>query len=297
MKHEGPVIDSVDGVNIIACEHCQFRHVDPLPTIEELKEFYRHDFYEKDKPLSIPHKIEDQEWLNLQYSDRYDTFEQFNHSKNLRILDIGSGAGFFLKHGLERGWTVLGLEPAAQAAKYAREQGIEVIEDIFCEEVVGSLGEFDVVHASLVLEHVPDPIQIIKTAYRITKPGGIICISTPNDYNPFQHALRKVDQYPPWWVCPNHHLNYFSPESLKQLIERCGYIHFHSESSFPIDLFLLMGDNYVGNSELGRSCHKKRIRFEKTLELAGLNSVKRQLYQSLADLNLGREICIYGRKN
>lgn len=294
--HVGKVIDIRDGIEILDCKTCGFVHVNPIPSIEELQEFYRHDFYEKDKPLSIPHKVEDEPWLNLQYADRYDTFEQHLQTEHPRILDIGSGAGFFLKLGQKRGWQTLGLEPSAQAATFAREQDIEVIEDIFSENISRQLGLFDVVHASLVLEHVPDPKALILNAHKITKPGGLICVSTPNDYNPLQKTLREVENYEPWWICPKHHLNYFTPESLKTLIESCGYTHKLSESSFPIDMFLLMGDNYIGNQTLGRACHRKRKTFESILDKAGLNPLKRKLYQNLAELNLGREICVYAMK-
>lgn len=121
---------------------------------------------------------------------------------------------------------------------------------------------------------------------------GIICISTPNDYNPFQQALRDVDKFQPWWVCPH----YFSPDSLQQLLERHAFNVLSKEASFPIDMFLLMGDNYVGDNTLGRACHHKRVRFETQLAAAGKNELKRKLYQALAELNLGREICIYGQK-
>lgn len=71
---------------------------------------------------------------------------------------------------------------------------------------------------------------------------------------------------------------------------------FLKETSFPIDMLLLMGDNYIGNEQLGRACHHKRVRFEASLANAGLNELKRKLYRSLAEINLGREVCIYGKK-
>ena len=57
-----------------------------------------------------------------------------------------------------------------------------------------------------------------------------------------------------------------------------------------------MGDNYVGDDELGRACHVKRMTFEKNLAAAGLNDIKRKLYRALAAEGLGREIVLVGRK-
>jgi hypothetical protein len=70
----------------------------------------------------------------------------------------------------------------------------------------------------------------------------------------------------------------------------------NTEATFPIDLFLLMGENYVGDDELGRRCHGKRKRLEINLEKAGLTDLKRSLYRSFAELGIGREIQVIGRK-
>ena len=68
------------------------------------------------------------------------------------------------------------------------------------------------------------------------------------------------------------------------------------DTTFPMELFLLMGDNYIGDKVLGRKCHSKRKMLELTLQNAGLNHIKRQIYQNLADIGLGREIVAYAKK-
>ncbi len=294
--HQGPVIDTVNGIDIIECEACGFIHVNPIPTVEELTTTYRHDYYEKTKPLSLTRYMEDEAWYQIQYNDRYDSFDEHKKNGPGRILDVGCGPGLFLKCGKERGWETVGIEPSTQAAEKARSFGIDTIEDFLSDELAPRLGQFDVVHTSLVLEHIPNPIDFLRTIHSVTKPGGLICVTAPNDYNPFQHALREVDGFKPWWVVPTHHLNYFTPESMSRLLENTGYDIVLRENTFPIDMFLLMGDNYVGHDQMGRSCHKKRIRFEQTLHQAGLNPLKRKIYRALTELGLGREICLYGRK-
>ncbi len=300
-EHSGKVIDNVDDVDILECEQCGFIHVNPIPTIEELTTTYRHDYYEKTKPLSLTRYMEDEAWYQIQYADRYDTFEEQLGTKQLgeeknRILDVGCGPGLFLKCGKERGWNTVGIEPSTQAAEKARSFGIETIEDFLTPETAKPLGQFDAVHTSLVLEHIPNPIEFIQTINRLTKPGGLICVTAPNEYNPFQQALREEDNYKPWWIVPTHHLNYFTPDSLSNLLEKSGYEIILRENTFPIDIFLLMGDNYVGQDQMGRACHKKRIRFEQTLHKAGLNPLKRKIYRAFTELGLGREVCLYARK-
>ena len=70
----------------------------------------------------------------------------------------------------------------------------------------------------------------------------------------------------------------------------------HQESSFPIDIFLLMGDNYIGNDEIGRACHKKRMKFETAMMLGGQGDTLAGLYSAFADQGIGREVVIYAEK-
>jgi len=134
-------------------------------------------------------------------------------------------------------------------------------------------------------------------AKQILKDGGIICLEVPNDYNPFQRALTKSGAFSPWWVAPPHHLNYFNFDSLQGLVERAGFKTFLKESTFPIDLFLLMGENYVGNDLVGRACHSRRKTMERNLDKGGFNVTKREIYSKLAECGIGREILMYAVKS
>lgn len=294
--HVGPVLDSKNGFDIIDCEICGFKHATPVPTEKELEEIYRHEYYTEEKPLYIERFKEDLDWWNIAYGDRYDTFEAELPTDRRRILDIGCGPGYFLKHGKDRGWDVLGVEPSKQAAAHARSLGLNIIEEFLDEDLAPKLRQFDVIHMSEVLEHIPQPGKLLKLAHQMLAPDGIICVVVPNDYSPFQTALRKSCGFEPWWVAAPHHLNYFDHVSLKNLLARHGFKAMMVESTFPIDLFLLMNDNYVRNDNLGRQCHQRRKNFEKNLNSAGLNDLKRQLYKSFSNLCIGREICLYAKK-
>jgi len=294
-EHRGPTLDRVGQFDVIDCSCCGFKHVVPIPTSEELETLYRETYYSIDKPCYFEHHREDLEWWNVVYASRYDTFEELLPPDRRRLLDVGSGPGYFLLHGVQRGWDTLGVEPSRQAAAHSRELGLTVVEAFLTPDLAGELGSFDVVHFSEVLEHLPDPAGMLTLARRMLRPGGLVCVVVPNDYNPFQHALRTVCGYRPWWVAPPHHLNYFDFASMRQLLQRTGFEVLIEETSFPIDLFLLMGDNYVGNDVLGRQCHGRRKRFEINLDRAGMRNLLRQLYRTLPKIGIGREVILFAR--
>ena len=295
-EHAGAVLDTREGFEVLDCESCGFKHVVPLPSPAELDEVYTHEFYSRDKPLYLERRREDREWWDLVYSDRYETIEELLGSSEGRILDIGSGAGFFLAHGRQRGWETLGIEPSRQAAAHARELGVEVVEGLLNAELARDIGNFDAVHMSQVLEHIPDPCAALELVHSLLRPGGLVCLTVPNDYSPLQFALREARGFDPWWVAPPHHLNYFDTASLRRLVESRGFEPLREEGSFPMELFLLMGDNYIGDDSLGRACHAKRKSLEQTLHAAGLASLKRELYRRLGELGLGRELVLIARR-
>jgi 2-polyprenyl-3-methyl-5-hydroxy-6-metoxy-1,4-benzoquinol methylase len=292
----GPVRDQSGSFTVIDCERCGWVHVAPVPSAAELAELYRSHYYGTEKPLYIQRYEEDRPWWEMTYADRYDTLESLLPEERRRILDVGSGPGLFLDTGRKRGWDVLGIEPSVQAAAHSRSLGLEIVEEFLTAETAKGLGRFDAIHMSEVLEHIPNPIDFLGICSTLLNPGGVICIVVPNDYNPLQQVLREQDGYAPWWLAPPHHLNYFTPSSLGAFVTRAGYDVRLTETTFPIEFFLLFGDNYVGNDALGRQCHQRRKRLEVLMNAGGQTPLRRRIYQSLAKEGIGREVMMFATK-
>ncbi len=294
-QHRGYIVQTCGEFELIDCQTCRFKHVVPIPDIDELEHVYRNEYYAKDKPLYIEGVTRDLDWWQGAYSDRYLEFSKYLQPGRRRILDVGSGPGFFLQYGLQQGWQVLGIEPSQQAIDHSRQLGVPVMEGFLDDDMARRLGKFDAIHMNNVLEHLPDPIDMLKRCHGLLDPGGILCVVAPNDFNPFQTALQKACNFDTWWVAPPHHINYFDFDSLERLLTKCQFEILARETTFPIDMFLLMGDNYIADDSLGRACHVKRMTFEKNLRKAGMNHVKRKMYQALACHGLGREIVLFAR--
>jgi SAM-dependent methyltransferase len=294
-EHSGVVVASSNGFDVIECEKCGFKHIISIPTDDELEQIYSHEYYTQEKPFYIERYREDLEWWNTVYARRYEILEQHLSSQQRRILDIGSGPGYFLLNGKNRGWQVKGIEPSIKAAVHSQGLGLDVENIYFSEQIAPTLGSFDAINMGEVLEHIPNPTALLKLVHGQLNVDGLVCIVVPNDFNPFQLILRDHLGFEPWWVAPPHNINYFDFKSLASLLEKCGFEVLHQESTFPIDLFLLMGDNYIGNDEEGRICHAKRMNFEKAMLRAGSGDILAKIYSAIADLNLGREVVIYAR--
>lgn len=294
--HAGPRVAARALHDIIDCQSCGFKHALPLPTAAELERAYREDYYASEKPTFLAHAGEDQGWAQLAQTDRLEIFEFLLPPHRRTLLDIGCGPGFFLQTAMRRGWSAYGIEPSRQAAAHARGLGAPVTEGFFNDDTAPELGRFDAVHLNNVLEHIPDPAHLITLAYDILEPGGAICINVPNDFSPLQFAAMSAAEAPDWWVVPPHHLNYFDFESLTRLLERQSFKPAARTTSFPMEAFVMMGENYVGDLALGRACHNKRKKFDLAFEAAGMKETRRALYRALADSGLGREAVVIAVK-
>jgi SAM-dependent methyltransferase len=135
-----------------------------------------------------------------------------------RLLDVGCGAGAFLARMRDLGWEVLGLEPDPRAARVARETfGLEVVAASLQEAELPE-GSFDVVTLNHVVEHVPDPVDLLAGCRRVLRPGGRIVVLTPNVES---LACRIFGRWWRGWEVPRH-LVLFSVGSLGRVAERAG---------------------------------------------------------------------------
>ncbi|WP_320172172.1 class I SAM-dependent methyltransferase [Maridesulfovibrio sp.] len=294
-EHSGQVLHSQNGFDVIDCECCGFKHIIPLPDEEELREIYKHEYHVKDKPLMLQHQLEDREWLEATNDARLEKLERLL-GRTGRILDIGSGNGFFMQQAEKRGWQAKGVEPSDKAAEYASSQGLDVECAVFDRECARKIGTFDVVHLGDVMEHLPDPAGMLDLCYSVLSSGGFIAAGVPNEYTPVQKILHEDMKVRPWWVAPPHHLNYFDRKSLEGLFSRKGFVPVYSEVSFPMELFLLMGRNYLDDPELGRECHAMRKELELNLTKSGNRELLDKLYGCFAEAGLGRTVLVVARK-
>lgn len=110
-------------------------------------------------------------------------YAQKSSSKDypLRVLDIGCGSGRIGKKMQDLGYQVTGIDFSEEAVKKASEKGVQAKQANLDEGIPEQDDSYDVVWAGDIIEHVFDPIGLLKESCRVLKKNGIILVTIPSD--------------------------------------------------------------------------------------------------------------------
>jgi 2-polyprenyl-3-methyl-5-hydroxy-6-metoxy-1,4-benzoquinol methylase len=146
------------------------------------------------------------------------------HVPSGRLLDVGCGHGLLLDEARRRGYQTVGLELSREAAKHAREAlRLDVRElplESFSEGSNGdSPGGFEAVVLADVLEHLDDPVDAIDRCAALLRPGGVLCIVTPDP-----SSLTAKLAGARWWGYLPAHTVLLPRRTLRELISARGLV-------------------------------------------------------------------------
>jgi len=111
-------------------------------------------------------------------------FRHLPHLNKGKLLDVGCGEGSVSLELQKRGFEVVGIDFSSVAVKKAKDKGINALElDVDKDGIPFENNFYDVVWAGDVVEHVFDPIFLLKEIERVIKKTGIILITVPNEMN------------------------------------------------------------------------------------------------------------------
>jgi SAM-dependent methyltransferase len=289
--HEGSIIAEHQGVRVLDCKSCGWAHLDPIPDEAELALMYERTYYQDHNPGWLQKDRSEQEYWDLEHADKLADWSALLARPSGRLLDVGCSGGLLMEYAVAQGWDAEGIEPSAEALREARSHGLTVHAGLY-QDVDLPKESFDVVHSKLVGEHLPDPRHHLAWVGTMLRSGGILSIHVPNDFNVLQLAARDELGKSDWWIAPPFHINYFGFESLERLMRSAGFAPVRRDTTFPVEWFLLMGEDYVGDGELGASVHNRRMALETRLEAVGQ---RRPLHAYLAKQGLGREAIVHAR--
>lgn len=131
------------------------------------------------------------------------------------LLDVGAGLGVFPFSMRQAGWDCTALDPDPRAGRHLEEVvGVRAVIGDFFDAEPEILGQFDVITLNKVIEHVEDPVTMLRKATDFLKPGGFLYAEVPDVAASGDGPEREE------FFIEHHHV--FSPASLVMTVERAG---------------------------------------------------------------------------
>lgn len=231
-------ITCFDGYHLQKCSDCGLAYVSDPPTESELRRYYSfalgyHTEFTTSAAARQEHLARGLEYLP--YLTR--------HIRRGRLLDVGCSAGFFLEVARNSGWQVTGLELSSDTAELGGNLfGMPIeIGDLLSHPF--EAGTFDALTLWDVIEHLPDPLAALRSAWNLLAPGGYIALSTPNIDGLFPRLSYYPGKILRHWTHadPPGHLCQFSTRTLRAMLETAGF-EFVWKTTRAIPLSYSFGD-------------------------------------------------------
>lgn len=142
----------------------------------------------------------------------------------VRVLDFGCGWGDFLAMCARFGFDGYGIDFSPDRRKQGQVSIFPDIQDMRSELDGGGSGFFHVATLFEVLEHLAEPLEVLKSLSDLILPGGILILETPDCTG--VEGIRSLRDYRA--IHPLSHINAFTPRSMRQIAESAGFTSINS---------------------------------------------------------------------
>jgi SAM-dependent methyltransferase len=157
------------------CDGCGTVFMVDVPA--DLEQYYAGTYYGFDES-GVPH------WRGNEFLGKVESYRMRlirRHVEPGRLIEIGAGAGGFAAAANDAGFDVTAIEMDARCCEYLRNDiGVNATQSNQPVSVLGTLPTARAVAMWHVLEHVPNPTELLAAAAARVEPGGVMAIGVPN---------------------------------------------------------------------------------------------------------------------
>lgn len=133
--------------------------------------------------------------------------------KSGKVLEVGCSTGLLLSLLKNKGFEVIGIEISRKASEKAKQRGIKVFTTPYEKFLLNE--KFDLIIFNHTLEHLKNPVEVLKKTKSLLKPKGFVYIDLPN----FESLSAKIMKGRWELLLPEEHLWHFTEKSFKRLFK------------------------------------------------------------------------------
>ena len=202
-------------INILQCQVCSVGYSEEFPV--DSAEIYSASEY---LPIAKTDYLQNVSYRKERFGkERLEIIGKFldKSPDQARLLDIGCGTGWFIQCAEDVGYIAVGQEIGKDLAEFARETtGVQIFSTPITD--LPPIATYDVVTMFDVLEHLPNPLEVLQHVLKLLNPGGVLLFFVPNLDSIGFKVLRDQST-----LCmPVEHLFYFTEESVQFLLGKTG---------------------------------------------------------------------------
>jgi len=216
-KRISPKVRDSNKHKIVKCQKCQLLQLFPMPSIKEDKEFY--DENRQSKNIGEPHDLKIMRENSLADTKRRARLILKEVPKGKEVLDIGSGYGFFLEEMRNCGYNVTGIEISKEKRQISSKVTRAEVLNVNLYEKGINLPRFDCITLFHVLEHIREPILLLKIIKKHLTKNGKLIIEVPNADDMLLDNCKEYRDF--YWQ--RAHLSYFKAKTLKKAVKKSGF--------------------------------------------------------------------------
>ena len=214
-----PFAVDFQGFTLSRCPNCKLEFQNPRPVFSDLATaIYTEDYHGPKESIVDSAR-------QYQFKRQLGWLERYAASGNRRILDVGCGAGAFIRFAREHGWRIDGTDVVVH--EDARVKGSKIWQGQLPDIAFGE-SLYDVVRFNHVLEHTQNPLSELCQARSLLTKGGILHVGVPNlaglsiTLKSWQSYLGiKKQRWKHYGAL--HHLWFFTPSTLRRLVVAAGF--------------------------------------------------------------------------
>jgi 2-polyprenyl-3-methyl-5-hydroxy-6-metoxy-1,4-benzoquinol methylase len=208
------------GYTVQTCGDCGLTQLFPPPDDATIAGLYGADYYDSESGRGYAGYAAQEVEHQATFRDDLRRIQSFfPETRKLRILDVGCGPGAFLSVALEAGHDAIGIDIIPSVVEQAQRRFAERVHLARVADVPQFTPEpFDVVYASHVIEHIPDPIAFTEACASLLRDDGLVVFVTPN----IRSWLARLSGRR--WVSFKipEHVAYYEPMTIAHLFLRSG---------------------------------------------------------------------------